>query len=62
MDKRHKNGNGNNGQSNETPSKPAEAPFQKLAINDKLCNAFCTQPGLSAETIDQIWKNAQGNK
>ncbi len=37
-----KNGNRNNGQSNETPSKPAEAPSWKLALNDNLCNAFCT--------------------
>jgi hypothetical protein len=42
MDERHKNGNGNNGQSNETPSKPVEATSQKLALNDKLCKAFCT--------------------
>jgi hypothetical protein len=47
-----KNGNGNNDQLNETPSKPAEAPSQKLALNDKLCNAFCTQAGLSTEAID----------
>jgi hypothetical protein len=31
-----------------------EAPSQKLALNDKLCNAFCTQAGLSAEVIDRI--------
>jgi hypothetical protein len=61
MDQRHKN-NANNGQSNETPSIPAEAPFQKLALNDKLCNAFCTLAGLFAEAIDQIWQGTQGNK
>jgi hypothetical protein len=62
MNKRCKNGNGNYGQSNEAPSKPAEAPSQKLALNDKLRNAFFTQAGLSAEAIDQIWQDAQGNK
>ncbi len=44
-----KNGNRNDGQlkeTKETPSKPAEGPSQKLALNDKLCNAFCTQAGL----------------
>ncbi len=59
MDKRCKKGDWNNGQSNETPSKPAEAPSQKLALNDKLCNTFCTQAGLSAEAIDRIWQDAQ---
>jgi hypothetical protein len=49
MDERRK---GYDGQSKETSSKPAEAPSQKLALNDKLRNAFCTQAGLSAEAID----------
>ena len=65
MDERCKNGNGNDGQSKETketPSKPAEGTSQKLALNDKLCNAFCTQAGLSAEAIDRIWQDAQGNE
>jgi hypothetical protein len=62
MDKRCKNGNENNGQLNETPSKPVEAPSQKLALNDKLCNAFCTWAGLSAEAIGQIWQDVQGNE
>jgi hypothetical protein len=65
MDERHKNGNRNDGQlkeTKETPSKPAESPSQKLALNDKLCNAFCTQTGLSAEAINQIWQDAQGNQ
>ena len=59
MDERRK---GFEGQSKETPSKPAEAPSQKLALNDKLRNAFCTQAGLSAEAIDRIWQDAQGNE
>jgi hypothetical protein len=65
MDEHCKNGNRNDGQlkeTKETPSKPAEGTSQKLALNDKLCNAFCTQAGLSAEAIDQIWQDAQGNK
>ncbi len=62
MDKHCKNNNRNNGQLNETPSKPVEAPSQKIALNDKSCNAFCTQAGLSAEAIDWIWQDAQGNK
>jgi hypothetical protein len=53
----------NDGQSKEAaPSKSATGPSQKLALNDKLCNAFCTQAGLSAEAIKQIWQDAQGNK
>ncbi len=39
--------------SGETP-KPADAPTQKLALNDKLQNAFCTQAGLSAGAVDRI--------
>jgi hypothetical protein len=65
MDERRKNGNRNDGQSKETketPSKPAEGPSQKLALNDKLCKAFCAQAGLSAEAIDRIWQDAQGNE
>ncbi len=42
----------NDGQSNTTPSKPADGPSQKLALNGMLCNAFGTQTGLSAEAID----------
>ena len=54
---------GYDGQSKETSSsKPAEVPSQKLALNDKLRNAFCTQAGLSAEAIDRIWQDAQGNE
>jgi hypothetical protein len=41
---------------------PAAAPAQKLMLNDKLWNAFCTQAGLSAKAIDCIWEDAQGNK
>ena len=49
--------------STETPSdaKPAAAP-QKLTLNDKLWNAFCTQAVLSAKAVDHIWEDAQGNK
>ncbi len=43
-------------------SKPADAPTQKLALNDKLQNGFCTQAGLSAEAVDRIWQDSQGNK
>ena len=53
---------GYNGQSKEPSSKPVETSSWKLALNDKLCNTFCTQAGLSAKAIDQIWQNAQGNK
>ena len=59
MDERQK---GYDGQQKETSSKPVEAPSQKLALNDKLCDAFCTQAGLSPKAIDQIWQNAQGNE
>ncbi len=37
-------------------------PGMKLSLNDKLRNAFCTQAGLSAEAVDRIWKDAQGNE
>ena len=49
--------------SHETPTdaKPA-ALGQKLTLNDKLCNAFCTQAGLSAKAVDHIWEDAQGNE
>ncbi len=54
MDECHKtkNGNGNDGQSKEAPSKPAKGAPQKLPLNDKLHNVFCTQAGLSAEAFD----------
>jgi hypothetical protein len=54
MDERQKRYNGEPKETKETSSKPAEAPSQKLALNDKLRNAFCTQAGLSAEVIDRI--------
>ena len=54
MDERRKRYNGEPKETKETSSKPVEAPSQKLALNDKLCNAFCTQAGLSAEVIDRI--------
>jgi hypothetical protein len=50
--------------SNDTPA-PASTPTNpdmKLSLNDKLRNAFCTQAGLSAEAVDRIWKDAQGNE
>jgi hypothetical protein len=53
---------GYDGQSKETLSKPSEAPSQKLALNDKLRNTFCTQAGLSVKAIDRIWQDAQGNE
>ena len=43
-------------------TKPAAAPEKKLTLNDKLRNAFCTQAGLSAEAVDCIWEDAQGNE
>jgi hypothetical protein len=48
--------------SNKAPTLVAAAPPQKqnLALNNKLCNTFCTQAGLSAETADCIWEDAQG--
>jgi hypothetical protein len=51
-----------NKSSTETPAPIATTPSQKLTLNDKLRNAFCTQAGLSAEAIDCIWADAQGNK
>jgi hypothetical protein len=34
----------------------------KLTLNDKLRNAFCTKAGLSADEVDLIWQDAQGNE
>ena len=34
---------------------------QKLTLNNKHHNAFCTQAGLSAKAVDCIWEDAQGN-
>ena len=62
MDERRKGYNGESKETKETSSKPAEAPSQKLTLNDKLRNAFCTQAGLSAEAIDRIWQDASGNE
>ncbi len=62
MDERQKGCNGETKETKETPSKPAEGPSQKLALNDKLRNAFCTQAGLSAKAIDRIWQDSQGNE
>jgi hypothetical protein len=51
-----------NKSSTETPAPVATTPSQKLTLNDKLCNAFCAQAGLSAEAIDCIRADAQGNE
>jgi hypothetical protein len=48
--------------SNETPSNPSNDLNQKLTLNYELYNAFCTQVGLSAEAVDRIWEEAQGNE
>jgi hypothetical protein len=37
--------------SNDTPAPATPAIAQKLTLNDKLRNAFCTQAGLSAEAV-----------
>ena len=58
----HTNACANNGKAPVEAPKSEEAPTQKLALNNKLCNAFCTQAGLSAEAIDRIWQDAQGNE
>ena len=47
---------------NDTPSPATPAIAQKLTLNDKLRNAFCTQARLSAEAVNCIWEDAQGNK
>jgi hypothetical protein len=48
--------------SNKSPTPNAATPpqKQKLALNDKLRNAFCTQAGCSAEAVNCIWEDAQG--
>ncbi len=48
--------------SNDTPAPATPAIAQKLALNNKLWNAFCTQAALSAEAVNCIWEYAQGNK
>ncbi len=47
---------------NETLAKPANDSNQKLTLNNKLHSAFCTQAGFSAEAVNRIWEDAQGNK
>jgi hypothetical protein len=47
---------------NKTLAKPVNDLNQKLTLNNKLQNAFCTQAGLSAEAVDRIWEDAQGNE
>jgi hypothetical protein len=64
-DKRATRNSIKNQNNNATPAPaPSAAPAaaQKLTLNDKLCNAFFTQAGLSAEAVDRIWVGAQGNK
>ncbi len=48
--------------SNEAPTPVAAAPpqKQKLTLNNKLHNTFCTQALLSAEAVIRIWEDAQG--
>jgi hypothetical protein len=43
-----------------TPVAAPPSQKQKLSLNDKLRNAFCTQAGLSAEVVNHIWEYAQG--
>ncbi len=61
MDERHTSRNKDK-KSNKTLSKPSDYSNQKLTLNDKLCNACFTKAGLSAEAVDRIWEDAQGNK
>ncbi len=51
-----------NGRKPVKAPKSEEAPTQKLGLNNKLRNAFCTQASLSAEAIDRIWEDAQVNE
>ncbi len=48
--------------SNDTPAPATPTIAQKLTLNDKHRNAFCTQARLSAEAVDCIWEDAQGNE
>ncbi len=48
--------------SDKTPAYPSNDSNQKLTLNYKLRNSFCTQAGLSAEAVDRIWEDAQGNE
>ncbi len=61
MDERHTSRNKDK-KSNKTQSNPSNDSNQKLTLNNKLCNAFCIQAGLSAEAVDRIWEDTQGNK
>jgi hypothetical protein len=47
---------------NDTPAPATPAIAQKLSLNNKLWNAFCTQSRLSAEAVDCIWEDAQGKE
>ena len=46
----------------DTPAPATPAIAQKLTLNKKNWNAFCTQAGLSAEAVDCIWEDSQGNE
>ncbi len=48
--------------SNDTPAPATPAIAQKLTLNNKLWNAFCTQAVLSAEAVNRIWEDAQGRE
>ncbi len=48
--------------SNDIPASATPAIAQKLTLNDKLWNEYFTQAGLSAEAVDCIWEDTQGNK
>ncbi len=60
MDERHTSRNKGK-KPNKTPAKPANDSNRKLTLNNKLHSGFCTQAGLSAEAVDRIWEDAQGN-
>ncbi len=59
----HRTSRNKDKKSNKKPSTPSNDLNQMLTLNNKLCNAFCTQGGLSAEkAVDRIWEDAQGNE
>jgi hypothetical protein len=47
---------------NDTSAPATPTIAQKLTLNNKLWNEFCTQAGLSAETVDYIWEDTHGNE
>ena len=62
LDERRVSRNNNKGEKSTAEKPSTEASSQKLVLNDKLRNASCTQAGLSAEVIDRILEEAQGNE